>query len=77
MAALPDPPAGHTWPASVAASGRSLDGTGYGSAKMARRSSQKLRDRPPGVPPRYVAREGRGRGVRGARGRSHVQLEGL
>ena len=56
-----------------AASGRSLDGTGYGSAKMARKSSQKLKNRPPGVPPRYVARAGRGRGVRGARGRSHVK----
>ena len=54
------PPAGHTWPASVSGAGRLLDGTGYGSAKMARRSSQKLRDRPPGVPRRYVARTGRG-----------------
>ena len=52
---------------------RSLHGTGYGSAKMARKSSQKLKNRPLGVPPRYVARAGRGRGVRGARGRSHVK----
>jgi len=49
-----------------AASGRSPDGTGYGSAKMARKSPQKPIYRPPGIPPRYMARAGRGRGVRGA-----------
>ena len=74
---LPDPQAGHTWPASAATRARSLDGTGYGSVKMARKSSQKLKNRPPGVFPRYVARAGRGRGVRGARVRFRVQLEGL
>ena len=57
-----------------AASGRSLNGTGYGSAKMARKSPQKPRDRPLGDPPQYMARTGRGRGVRGVRGRCCVQL---
>ena len=56
------------------ASGRSLDGTGYGSAKMARKSSQKPRNRPLGDPPQYMARTGRGMGVRGVRGRCCVQL---
>ena len=56
------------------ASGRSLDGTGYGSAKMARKSSQKPMDRPLGVPPQHTARTGRGRAVRGVRGRCCVQL---